>query len=123
MVEAVTVSEQRVGHPGQIQQPIPVGIVPGKTGNLQRQNNTHLTQANHRGQLREPRTAGRAGATAAQISVDDPHRLPWPPQTDRPFLQRVLPVGGLGVAFHLTGRGLPDVHHRQSMPMRGKHFR
>jgi hypothetical protein len=36
MVDAVGVGDQGVGRPGQIQQPIPVGVVAGQPRNLQR---------------------------------------------------------------------------------------
>jgi hypothetical protein len=42
MVDAVSVGDQRVGHPGQIQQPLPVGVVAGQPGALQRQHDPNL---------------------------------------------------------------------------------
>ena len=78
MVDAVGVGEQRVRHPGQVQQPVPIGVVPGEPGNLQRQNDSHLTQTDQGGQLGEPGTTRRARAAAAQIGVDDPHRVRGP---------------------------------------------
>ena len=61
MVDAVGVGDQRVGHPGQVQQPVPVGVVAGQAGDLQRQHDPHLPEPDLGGQLGEPRAAGGAG--------------------------------------------------------------
>ena len=84
MVDAVGVGDQRVGHPGQIQQPVPVGVVAGQPGHLQRQHDSHLAEPDLGGQLGEPGPAGGAGAGDAQVVVDHPHRGARPAQLDRP---------------------------------------
>ena len=44
MVDAVGVGDQRVGHPGQVQQPVPVGVVAGQSRAFQRQHDPDLPQ-------------------------------------------------------------------------------
>ena len=119
VVDAVGVGDQRVAHAGQIQQPIPVGVIAGQTRNLQRQNDSHLPEPDLRGQFGEPGPAGGAGPAAAEVLVDHPDRGGWPTQLHRPRDQIVLAGGGLPVAGDLSQGGLADIHHRGPTQMRG----
>ena len=122
VVDAVGVGDQRVGHPGQVQQPVPVGVVAGQPGALQRQHDPHLPEPDLGGQLGEPRAAGRAGPADAQVVVDHPHGAAWPAQPLGPRDQVVLAGGGLPVAVDLRQRGLADIDHRRPPQMRGGHL-
>ncbi len=112
MVDAVGVGDQRVGHPGQIQQPVPVGVVAGQPRNLQRQHDSHLTEPDLRGQLGEPGPARGAGPGHAQVLVDHPHPGARPAQLDRAADQVVLAGGGFPVTGQLGHGGLAHIHHR-----------
>jgi len=46
MVDAVGVGDQRVAHPGQVEQPIPRRVIPGQPGGLQRQDDPDLAERN-----------------------------------------------------------------------------
>jgi len=59
VVDAVGVGDEGVGHPGQVQQPVPVGIVAGQPRALQRQHDPDLPEADLGGQLSEPAAALR----------------------------------------------------------------
>ena len=70
MVDAVGVGDQGVGHPGQVQQPIPVGVVAGQPRNLQRQHDSHLSEPDLGGQLGEPGPARGTGTADAEVVID-----------------------------------------------------
>ena len=118
MVDAVGVGDQRVGHPGQVQQPVPVGVVAGQPGDLQRQHDADLPEPDLRGQLGEPGPAGGAGPADAEVVVDHPHRAARPAQPLGPRDQVVLAGGGLPVAVDLRERGLADIDDRGAPQMR-----
>lgn len=119
MVDTVSVGDQRVGHPRQIQQPIPVGVVAGQLGHLQRQHDPHLPEPDLGGQFGKPRSASRAGPAHTQVVVDHSDRAARPAQLLCPGGQVVLASGGLDVAFHLRQSGLPDIDHGGSPQLRG----
>ena len=119
VVDAVGIGDQRVSHSRQIQQPIPVGVVTGQPGALQRQHDPHLPQPDLSSQLGEPRPSGRTGAADAEVVIDHPHRAARPPQFGGPGDQVVLAGGGLGVALNLGQRGLPNIDHRGPPQMGG----
>jgi hypothetical protein len=54
VVNTIGIGDERVGHPGQIQQSIPVGVVTGQPGDLQRQHDPHLPEPYLSGQLGKP---------------------------------------------------------------------
>jgi hypothetical protein len=119
VVDAVGVGEQGVGHPGQVQQPVPVGVVAGQPGALQRQHEPDLPEPDLGGQLGKPRPASRAGPAAAKVVVDHADRAAWPAQLGGPADQVVLAGGGLAVAVDLDQGGLADIHHRGPAQVRG----
>ncbi len=104
MVDAVGVGDQRVTRPGQVQQPVPGGVVTGQPGDLQRQDDPDLAHRHVRDQSLEPVALPEYRPGDAQVDVDDPNLLTRPPQGDRPLPQVVLAGGGLGVAFQLGKR-------------------
>ena len=119
MVDPVGVGDQRVGHPGQVQQPIPVGVVAGQPRHLQRQHDPDLAEPDLGGQLGEPGPAGGAGAADAEVVVDHPDRAARPAQLGGPRDEVVLAGGGLRVALELGQGGLADIDHRGPPQMRG----
>ena len=75
MVDAVGVGDQRVGHPGQVQQPVPVGVVAGQPGDLQRQHDPDLPERDLRRPARRTRTAPAvADPETPRSSSIDPDR-------------------------------------------------
>jgi hypothetical protein len=59
MIDAVGVGDQRVGHPGQVQEPVPVAVVAGQPGAFQRQHDPDLPEPDPGGHLGEPGPARR----------------------------------------------------------------
>ena len=112
VVYAVGVGNQRVAGSGQIQQPVPGGVVPGQPGDLQRQDDPDLTQRHVGHQRLEPVASTEDRAGHAEVGVDDPDRAARPAQLDGAFGQVVLPGGGLAVAFELGQGGLADIDDR-----------
>jgi hypothetical protein len=122
MVDAVRVGDQRVGHGAQIEQLIPIGVVPSQPRHLQAEHDPDLAQPDVRDQLLEPRPPGRVRARPTQISVDHHHLMRRPAQRHRSFPQLVLPGQALGMRHHLRRGGLTHIHARVPTPMRGGHL-
>jgi len=101
MIDAVGIGDQRVGHPGQVQQPVPVGVVAGQPRALQRQHDPDLPEPDLGSQFGEPRAARGGGTTDPQVVVDHPHRATRPAQRHGPAGQVVLARGGFPVAIDL----------------------
>jgi hypothetical protein len=118
VVDPVGVGDQRVGHPGQIQQPVPVGIVAGQAGNLQRQHDTDLTQPDLGGQFGESGPAGGRRAGDTLILVDDLDAAAWPAQTHRTAGQIILAGSRFPVAVHLGKRRLAHIDDCGAAQMR-----
>ena len=70
VVEPVGVGDQRVGHPAQVQQPVPVGVVAGQPGDLQRRAPSRPARARPRRPAARTRTARTARAADAEVLVD-----------------------------------------------------
>jgi hypothetical protein len=117
MVDAIGVGDQGVGHPCQIQQPVPIGIVAGQPRALQRQHDPDLSEPDLGRQLREPRSASRGGSRQPQVLIDYAHRTARPPQRLRPRDQVVLTSRRLTVAFDLGERGLTNIDDRDTTQM------
>jgi hypothetical protein len=104
VVDAVSVGDERVGQGTQIQQLVPVGVVPGQPGDLQAQDDPGLAQADIGDQLSEPAPARGGRARAAQVIVDHHDLIPGPAQGPGPAGQIVLPVQALGMVHRLRQR-------------------
>ena len=114
MVDAVGVGDQRVAHPGQVQQPVPGRVVPGQPGGLQRQDDPDLAERDLGDHALEPVPLPGHRPGDAQVAVDDPDRLPRPAQLPGPADQVILAGGRLGVPLHLDQGGLADIDHGRS---------
>ena len=123
MVDAVCVGDQGVGHPGQVQQPIPVGVVASQPRHLQRQHDSHLPEPDLGGQLGEPGPARGAGTADAEVVIDHPHRAARPAQRLGPCGQIVLAGGRFLVAVDLGEAGLADIDDRGSPQVPGGDLR
>ncbi len=104
VVDAVGVGDQRVGHPGQVQQPVPVGVVAREPGDLQSEHDPDVAERDLPGQLGEPGPARCRRAGHPQVGVDHADPGPRPAERDRPLDEAVLPGGRLPVALDL-GQG------------------
>ncbi len=118
VVEPVAVADEGVGHPAQVQQSIPVGVVAGQAGDFQAQHDAHMAQGDIGGEAGETTPGGHPRPRQAEVLVDHDDRLPCPAQLDRPFHQGVLAVGRLPVAFQLRRSRLANVDHGVAAQMR-----
>ena len=90
MVDAVSVGDQGVADPGQVQEPVPGRVVPGQPGGLQRQDDPDLAEGHLGDHALEPVPLPGHRPGDAQVAVDDPDRLPRPAQLPGPADQVVL---------------------------------
>ena len=65
------IDDQRARHGAEIDQMMPVTVVPGQTRCLQRQHRAYAARANGIQQAAKSRTLYRSGSGAAQILIDD----------------------------------------------------
>ena len=72
MIKAVGVGDQRVADPGQVQQPVPGGVIAGQPGDLQRQDDPDLAE----------RDLGDHALERVRCPVTDPE-TPRSPSTTR----------------------------------------
>ena len=123
VVDPVAVDQQRVGEPGQLQQPGQVRRRAGQPGNLQPEDRPDLAEADPADHLAEAAAVLGGPAGQAQVGVDDHHVAVGPAQPHRLVGQRVLPGGRLGVLPHLRQRRLPHVDDRRPVQMRAADLR
>src|SRR6266702_1454228 len=118
MIEAVGVGYQRVADPGQVQQPVPGGVVAGQPGDLQCQDDPDLAERDlgDHALERVPLPGDRPGD--AQVAVDDADLVRRPAQLAGPGCQVILPCGRLGVPLHLGKGGVADVYDGRSRAVR-----
>ena len=104
MIEAILVADDRVGHATQIEQAVPIGIVPGDAGHFQGKDQTGAAQGHLGSQIGEPLTQNQAGAGVRKILVNNFDSFRGPAQLQSPLAQTVLAVSGLAVDGDLRRR-------------------
>ena len=119
MVDAVGVGDEGVADPGQVQKPVPGGVVPREPGDLQRQDDPDLAEGDLGEHALEPVPLPGHRPADSQVAVDDPDRAGGPAQLPGAGGQVVLAGRGLGVALHLGEGGLADVDDRGPRQVRG----
>ena len=122
MVDAVAISDQRVGDAAEIEQAIPVGIVARHPGDFEAEHDADVAEGHFRGHACEPGTLGESGAGQAQVLVDDDHLFLGPPEFLRLLEQSILARRGLAVVFDLSRGGLANVDEGGALGMAGLHF-
>ncbi len=119
MVDAVGVGDEGVADPGQVQKPVPGGVVPREPGDLQRQDDPDLAEGDLGQHALEPVPLPGHRSRDAQVAVDDPDRASGPAQLPGAGGQVVLAGRGLGVVLDLGEGGLADVDDRGPRQVRG----
>ena len=117
MIEAIGVSDERVRDPAQIEQPVPIGIVPRQARDFQAQHEANASERDLRRQVGEAGAVGQTRPGHTEILVNDGDMVAWPTQIHSAIDEFVLPVGGLVVVFDLGGRRLPDIDTRSAPHM------
>ena len=84
VVDAVLVADQCAGQGADLQQPVPVGVVPGQPGNLQAQHDAGVAHADLGDQPLEPFPVGGRRPGLALVGVDGDDLFGRPAQGDRP---------------------------------------
>ena len=118
VIQPVRIGDQGVGHRTQVQQVIPVGVAAGQPGHLDAQHQADLAQPHRSNQSLKTHPRGGLGSRTAQVVIDHPHPISWPPQAVRPLHQLILPFQALGVLPHLRHRRLPHIHPGLSTQVR-----
>src|SRR5712692_3762011 len=101
------IDDQCAGHGAEVDQVVPVVIVPGQTRCFERQNSSHATRADSRQQTAKAGTLYGASSGAAQIFIDD--NYPLEAERLRPFSQIILASLSFQARAHLLHRRLADI--------------
>ena len=109
IVDAVLVEDEGVGQRADLEQPVPVGIVPRKAGDFEAQHDSSSPKADLRHQPLKAFPVGRRSSRLTQIVVNDDDAVFGPAQCDGLLAQTVLSFGALSVLEHLAKRRLADV--------------
>src|SRR3982750_4413792 len=113
IVNAVSVSDQRVAQRADLQELMPVATGAGQTGHLYPEHQADPPQTNLGHQPLKARPPLGGGAGAAEIVINNGHALARPPEVERPINQPVLEAGRLMMALDLLKGGLADVDDGQ----------
>ena len=117
IVHAILVEDQRVGERADLQQPVPVGVVPRQTRDLEPHDDARAPHAHLGDQALKALAPSRRGARLALIAVDDDDPLVGPAECRRARAKRVLALRALDVLDDLPHRGLPDVQVGRALEM------
>src|ERR1017187_4540444 len=104
IVDTVFIEDQRLRESGQLQQPMPVGVVASKSRHLEAKHDAGTPESDFADQLLEtiPVVSMRAGD--ACIAVDRVDTLYGPAKRHGAFAQTVLALATLGVLKDLSQR-------------------
>jgi predicted RNA methylase len=123
MIEAIGIGNQRVGEPGQFNEPVPVGVIACQARDLQAQHQTDTSQSHIGSKLAKAGASHDAGARHSQIGIDDQNALFRPAKFASATRQLVLSACRFAVVLDL-GRGrLAQVNNRQPGQMAGGDLR
>ena len=104
MIDAVRVADERVGHRAQVQQAIPIGVIPCQARDLKPQDDANVRERYFGSHACEAIALMRCRAREAEIVVDDDDPVGGPAQLLGAFFERVLSSGGLAILLDLPGR-------------------
>ncbi len=119
VIHPVRVGDQGVGHRAQVQQVIPVCVAARQPRHFDAQHQADLPQPDRGDQSLKPSAGVGIRPRTAQVVIDHPYPVSWPPQVPRSLRQFVLPVEAFGVLPHLRHRRLPHIHPGFPPQMRG----
>ena len=114
--DTIAVGDERADQGREIEQAIPVGVVPREAARLEGQNQPHAAER-HLGHERLEPSACAIAARLAQVIVDRLDAGAGPAQCDRTLHQGILIRLAGQVLPDLPGRRLANVHHRPPLPV------
>ncbi len=118
-VDPLVVRDQRVHDHAEVQQMLPVLVVPGEARGLQADDDPHLPEGDFREESLEAEASVAVGAGSALVVVDDLYLLGFPAQGHQSVPETVLTVTALEVAPNLGERRLSNVEERSPTKMLG----
>ena len=93
MIDAVSITDQRVSEPGEIDEAVPVGIVPSQPGHFEAEHETDAGKCHFGGEAGEARSCDGAGAGEPEVLIDDDDTIFGPANLTSFRGERVLPIG------------------------------
>ena len=88
MIDAIVVANESIGDAAELQQAIPIRVVPRQARNFQSEHDAHVGQRHFAGEASEAGALVGAGAGQPEIFIDDDHLLLGPTQLSRPYRPR-----------------------------------
>src|SRR5437870_10984302 len=90
VIASILVENERASQRTQLDQPVPVGGVPGQARDLQSHHQACIAEGDLTDQLLKPITAGRLRARLAEIAVEYVDTFEWPAQRHCTIAQGIL---------------------------------
>ena len=117
IVDAILIEDQGVGEGADLQQAMPVGVVPRQARDLQAHDDAGVSHADIGDQALKTLAPGCRRAGLTLIIVDDDNLIVAPAKCDCAPTKRILPFRALDVLDDLPHRGLADVQVRAALEM------
>ena len=122
IVDAVFIEDQRIGESADLQQAMPVGIVPRQAGHFQPHDDADASHAGIAHQALKSLAPRGRGAGLALIAVDNDDLVVAPAKRDRPAAKSILALRAFDILEDLPHRGLPDIEISAPFEVMGLNF-
>ena len=109
IVNAILVEDQRVGQGADLEQAMPVGVVPGEPRDLEPHHDARAAESDIRHEPPKPLPPRRGCARLSLVGIDHDHLIVGPAERRSARPKRILPLRALDVLDHLLHRRLSDV--------------
>src|SRR5438046_1224795 len=109
VIDSILVENERASQRTQLDQPVPVGGVPGQARDLQSHHQACIAEGDLTDQLLKPITAGRLRARLAEIAVEYVDTFEWPAQRHCTIAQGILALRAFRILQDLARCGLSNV--------------
>ena len=117
MIDAVGVSDQRIGEAAQLDEAMPIGVVARQARDLKPKHEADVRQGDFGGEPGETRSRDKAGAGEPEILIDDDDAIGGPAEFPGLGGERILSIGRLAIVLDLGGAGLAQVDDRLTRKM------
>src|SRR5262249_10871434 len=103
MINAIGIANERVGQAGEIDEPVPIGVIAGEPRDLEAEHETDACESHFSSKAGKARPCDRAGTGKAEVLVDDNDTILWPPELTSLGGERILPLRRLAIVLDLGG--------------------
>lgn len=117
MIDAVGISDQRVGEAGKIDEAMPIGVIARKPRHLETEHKTNAGECNLGGEARKSGTRDGARAGKAEILIDDENAILGPAEFAGLSGERILALRRFAIVLDLRRARLTKIDDRLTREM------